>query len=460
MSRMFGTDGVRGIANSPELSPELAFRLGRAGAFFLTRTASPGTGRPRLIVGMDTRISGPMLEAALVAGICSVGVDAVRVEVVTTPAVAFLVPHLGAQGGVMISASHNPVEYNGIKFFSATGHKLPDAVEEEIEAIVRAEADHLPNPTGADVGRITDQPELAESYVEHVVASVTGPGASGPAARPWQGLKLVVDCAEGAAYRLAPEVYRRLGAEVVVLHDRPDGLNINVQCGSTHPESMQAAVPAQGAHVGIAHDGDADRVLLADERGGLIDGDHILAICGLELLRSGRLHGNAVAATVLSNMGLELALRQAGGSLVRTKVGDRYVLEAMLQDSLVLGGEQSGHVIFLDHSTTGDGILTACQTIKILTESGKPLSALAAQMDTLPQVAVNVRVPRRDEAATNPAIQAAVANAEASLQGEGRVLVRPSGTEPLVRIMAEGRDETKLRQVASLLETVIRAELA
>lgn len=457
MSRMFGTDGVRGIANSQELSPELAYRLGRAGAYLLARNAAPVGGRPRLIIGMDTRASGPMLEAALVAGICSVGVDAVRVGVVTTPAVAFLAPDQGAQGGVMISASHNPAEYNGIKFFSASGHKLPDAVEDDIEAIILSTVDNLPSPTGAGIGRVTEQPELVEAYTRHVVGTVMGPSAG---AEPWKGLKVVVDCANGAAYKLAPEVYRRLGAEVIVLYDQPDGLNINVQCGSTHPERLQDAVRLYGANLGIAHDGDADRVILADENGELVDGDHVLAICGLQMLRASRLPGGAVAGTVLSNMGLELALRQAGGDLVRSKVGDRYVLEAMMERGLALGGEQSGHVIFLEHSTTGDGILTACQVARIMTETGRSLSDLAAQMETLPQISVNVRVPRRDEAEGNPRIQAAVARAEAELKGEGRVLVRPSGTEPLVRIMAEGKDEAKLRRVASELEEAILAELA
>ncbi|MGE5590963.1 MAG: phosphoglucosamine mutase, partial [Bacillota bacterium] len=285
MSRMFGTDGVRGIANSHELSPELAYRLGRAGAYLLTQEATAqGQGRPRLVIGMDTRASGEMLEAALVAGICSVGVDAVRVGVVTTPAVAFLISALQAQGGVMISASHNPAEYNGIKFFSASGYKLPDAVEDQLEDLVRSEEDTLPRPTGGAVGRAVDRPDAAEAYVAHVVSTVAAEDGD----RPWQGLKIVVDCANGASYRLAPEVYRRLGAEVIVMADSPDGVNINVHCGSTHPEGMQEAVRRHGAHLGIAHDGDADRVILADEKGELVDGDHVLALCGLHLLRAGK----------------------------------------------------------------------------------------------------------------------------------------------------------------------------
>ena len=453
---MFGTDGVRGIANSHELSPELAYRLGRAGAYLLTQETEPTQGRPRLVIGMDTRASGEMLEAALVAGICSVGVDAIRVGVVTTPAVAYLASALQAQGGVMISASHNPAEYNGIKFFSASGYKLPDAVEDQLEDLVRSEEDTLPRPTGGGVGRVVEQPDAVEAYLAHVVSTV----AANPEDRPWQGLKLVVDCANGASYRLAPEVYRRLGAEVIVLADSPNGVNINVHCGSTHPEDMQNAVRQHGAQLGIAHDGDADRVILADEKGELVDGDHVLAICGLHLLRTGRLPGKAVAATVLSNMGLELAVRQAGGSLVRTKVGDRYVLEAMLEQGLALGGEQSGHVIFLDHGTTGDGILTACQVVRILTETGEPLSRLASQMETLPQVMVNVPVARRDGALENPRIRQAVAAAEQALAGQGRVLVRPSGTEPLIRIMVEGREHDQLHHIAADLEEVIQAEMA
>nr|PZN71852.1 MAG: phosphoglucosamine mutase [Bacillota bacterium] len=446
MPRMFGTDGVRGVANSEALSPELAFALGRAAATL----ARERSGRRVVgVIGRDTRRSGPMLAAALSAGICSAGGDVVDLGVITTPGVAYVTAHLKADFGVMISASHNPAPDNGIKFFSGDGYKLPDEAEDQLEAMVRAKPDTMPRPTGADLGTIRQSPEAVEAYVEHLVSTGS----------PLTGLKVVVDCGHGAAYRLSPEVLRRLGAEVIALNTAPDGLNINDGCGSTHPEALQEAVRAYGADAGIAHDGDADRCIAVDERGELVDGDQIMAICALDLKEKGQLPKDTLVATVMSNMGLELFLRAHGLKLVRTKVGDRYVLEEMLKGGYGLGGEQSGHVIFGALATTGDGILTAVQLLSILARAKQPLSALAGRMQRLPQWLENVRVGRKEGWEENPAIREAIARAEAELAGEGRVLVRASGTEPLIRVMLEGPDMARIRQLAGAIAEVIRAEL-
>lgn len=443
---MFGTDGVRGVANSEALSPELAFALGRAAAA-LARERSGG--RVTAVVGRDTRRSGPMLAAALSAGICSAGGDVVDLGVITTPGVAFLTRHLKADFGVMISASHNPAPDNGIKFFSADGYKLPDEAEDQLEAKVKAKPDTMPRPTGADLGSIRQSAEAVEAYVEYLVS--TG--------QPLSGLRVVVDCGHGAAYRVSPEVLRRLGAEVIALNTAPDGLNINDGCGSTHPEALQEAVRAHGAHAGIAHDGDADRCIAVDERGELVDGDQIMAICALDLKARGQLPNDTLVATVMSNMGLELLMRAHGVNLVRTKVGDRYVLEEMLQGGYGLGGEQSGHVIFGALSTTGDGILTAVQLLSILARERQPLSVLAGRMQRLPQWLENVRVARKEGWDQNPAIREAIARAEAELAGQGRVLVRASGTEPLIRVMLEGADMAQIQRLSAAIAEVIRTEL-
>jgi len=443
---MFGTDGVRGVANTEALSPELAFALGRA-ATTLFRERSGG--RVAAVIGRDTRRSGPMLAAALSAGICSAGGDVIDLGVITTPGVAFVTTHLKTDFGVMISASHNPAPDNGIKFFSADGYKLPDEVEDQLEALVRTKPDTLPRPTGAALGSIGQSPEAVEAYVERLVS--TG--------RSLSGLRIVVDCGHGAAYRLSPEVLRRLGAEVIALNTAPDGININHGCGSTHPEALQEAVRAHKAHAGIAHDGDADRCIAVDENGELVDGDQIMAICALDMKARGQLPHDTLVATVMSNMGLELLMREHGVNLVRTKVGDRYVLEEMLKGGYALGGEQSGHVIFGALSTTGDGILTAVQLLSILAREQQPLSALAGRMQRLPQWLENVRVGRKEGWDQNPAIREAIARAEAELAGQGRVLVRPSGTEPLIRVMLEGADMAQIRQLAATIAEVIRTEL-
>ncbi|MGI9862639.1 phosphoglucosamine mutase [Moorella naiadis] len=440
MGRLFGTDGVRGVANQG-LTPELAFRLGRAGAAVL----AGNSGRVRVVVGRDTRISGDMLEAALVAGICSVGGEVLKVGVIPTPAVAWLTRDLEADAGVVISASHNPVADNGIKFFSASGYKLPDPVEEEIERLVLAPADDLPRPVGVELGRareVTDAPERYSAYV------------CSTADRGLAGLQVVLDCANGAACRVAPAIFQRLGAQISLLHHEPDGTNINVRCGSTHPEDLQAAVIARGAMVGLAFDGDADRVIAVDAKGQVVDGDAIMTILALYRQEQGGLPGGQVVVTVMSNYGLHQALTAAGLRVQQTRVGDRYVLEEMLKSGAVLGGEQSGHIILLEHNTTGDGLITGVQLLQVMAATGRPLVELAAAMPHLPQLLVNVRVADKEAAMDHPGLLAAVAAAREQLAGRGRVLVRPSGTEPIIRLMVEGPDREELEAIMAFLQRV------
>jgi len=459
VGRLFGTDGVRGTANV-ELTPEIAYQLGRAGAFYLTELEGAGRrpGRRRaprrraqILMGRDTRISGDMLQAALVAGICSVGADVLLAGVMTTPGVAYLTRALEADAGVVISASHNPVEDNGIKFFSRDGFKLPDPVEDGIAQLVVRRQDDLPRPSGPHVGRVIPVADAVERYVSYSARTVKV---------SLRGLRVVVDCANGAASEVAPRVLGDLGATVIPLFNQPNGININVGCGSTNPEAMQQAVIEHRAHVGLAHDGDADRVLAADERGQLVDGDQILVICGLHRLRQGRLPNRMVVTTVLSNHGLELAFKRAGVKVLRTAVGDRYVLEEMLRSGATVGGEQSGHLIFLDHNTTGDGIITALQLLQVMVETGRSLSELAAQMPRLPQVQVNVSVRNKEGLDKNERIAVAIEQTREKLGHHGRVLVRPSGTEPVVRVMLEGDDEARLRAMARELAELIADELA
>ncbi len=445
MSRLFGTDGVRGLANS-ELTPELAFRLGRAATYWFGRDYR----RPAFYIGRDTRISGEMLEAALAAGICSAGGEAVLCGVVPTPAVAFLARKHGAQAGVVISASHNPFPDNGIKFFAGSGYKLPDATEDELDKLVQAAPDTMPRPTAEHVGIIRHHHDLLKEYIEYALATVNASFA---------GLKIVVDCANGAAYEAAPTVLRRMGAEVIVLNDKPNGININRDAGSTHIEGLQQAVVVHGADLGIAHDGDADRCLAVDETGAVVDGDQIMVICAIELLRQGKLADNTLVATVMSNLGLHQALRKAGGKIAVTPVGDRYVLEAMLTHGYGLGGEQSGHIIFSDYSTTGDGLVTALQLIAAKVRAGRKLSELAALMTRFPQVLVNVRVKNKAGWQENEAITAAIDAAGRELGEDGRVLVRPSGTEPLIRVMAEGPSQPELEALVERVAAVISREL-
>lgn len=444
MARLFGTDGVRGIANR-ELTGELAYRLGRAAAFHLTLS-----GRSGIIVGRDTRASGDLLEAALVAGIMSAGVDALTVGVLPTPGVAFLTRRTGAAGGAVISASHNPPPDNGIKFFSGEGLKLPDQVERAIEEAALAGSDVLPRPTGAAVGRLRPAPQLVEEYLDHLVAA---------AGTRLAGLRLVVDTAHGATCRLAPALLERLGARVTAINASPDGESINVDCGSNDPRPLGRAVVEQAADAGVAYDGDGDRAIAVDEKGDVVDGDQILAACGLPLLEQGCLPQNGIVATVMSNMGLELAFRARGGRVVRTPVGDRHVLEAMLREGMILGGEQSGHVIFLDTATTGDGLLTTTRLLEVMVVTGQRLSQLAAKMTKFPQALLNVRVKQKPDLEACPGLDGILARAREKLGPYGRILLRPSGTEPVVRVMAEGESADLVDSVVQELAGFIACQL-
>lgn len=445
MARYFGTDGVRGVANL-ELTPELAFKLGRAGAYVLTKGTS---GRAQITVGKDTRISGDMLEAALIAGITSIGVDVVRLGVIPTPGVAYLTRELKADAGVMISASHNPVPDNGIKFFGGDGYKLTDAQEEEFESLLDAASDELPRPTGADVGRVLDQLDANDLFTAFQKSTIKN---------RFEGVKVVLDCGNGAASYIAADVFRSLGADVVSIYAEPTGTNINVDCGSTHPEKVQEAVVEHGAAIGLSFDGDADRLIAVDEKGNLIDGDYIMAILGVALKARGELTGNTVVATVMSNIGFLKAMREQEINVIKAAVGDRYVMEAMKEGGYLLGGEQSGHIIMLQHNTTGDGLLTALQLTDIMVESQKALSTLASVMQSFPQILVNVRVATKDGWKENERIQTAITRVEELLGADGRVLVRPSGTEPLIRVMAEGPEEESLRRYVNEIATVVREE--
>lgn len=443
MTRLFGTDGVRGVANS-QLTPELAFRLGEAAGHFLGEK-----GRGRIVVGKDTRRSGDMLEAALVAGITSGGGDALVCGVVPTPAVALITRDLQADGGVVISASHNPPEYNGIKFFSREGLKLPDDLEDEIEEFTLKGRD-WGRPVGGEIGCIVPVSDAAERYIAHAVSSVEV---------DLTGMRIAVDCGHGASAVATPHALRRLGAQVEVINGDWDGTDINVGCGSTDLGPLREVMTAGAFDLGIAHDGDADRMLAVDDRGNEIDGDVIMAVCAVDMAGRGELTHGTVVGTVMSNMGLEVALRERGITLIKTKVGDRYVLEQMQTSGAVLGGEQSGHVIFMRHNTTGDGLVTALHLAAVMRRTGTPLSALRSVMRRYPQVLVNV--PVRDKAllATSPRLAAAIHEAEAALGDSGRVLVRASGTEPLVRVMVEAAEESDAAGAAERLVDVVRAEL-
>jgi len=448
MGRLFGTDGVRGIANL-ELTAELAYKLGQAGAYVLTAETKH---IPKILVGRDTRISGQMLEAALVAGICSVGAEAICLGVIPTPAVAYLTRFYKADAGVVISASHNPFEFNGIKFFDSNGYKLPDAIEDKIEAIIKENCGNLPKPTGSAIGIRSVKDTALDDYISFVSSSIDC---------DLSGLKIAVDCANGAAYKAAPMTLRRLGAEVCVINDKPDGININKDCGSTHMDALQRFVSECGADVGVAFDGDADRVLAVDEKGNIVDGDQIMAITGLEMKKRGKLNKNTIVVTVMTNMGFDIMARREGLNVVKTKVGDRYVLEEMLEKGYSLGGEQSGHVIFLEHNTTGDGLLTALQLLSVIKASGRKLSELASVVQPLPQVLINARVNngKKNDYLKDEVIASMCSNLEEEFNGEGRVLIRPSGTEPLIRVMIEGKDQQYITEKAEMLARVIEERL-
>ncbi|WP_322780780.1 phosphoglucosamine mutase [Frankia sp. Cas4] len=447
MARLFGTDGVRGVANV-DLTAELALALSAAAVGVLTEHRVAGSGRPAVVVGRDTRPSGEFLEAAVVAGLASAGADVLRIGVVPTPAVAHAVISSNAALGVMLSASHNPMPDNGIKLFAAGGRKLPDEIEDEIAERLTGPAST--RPTGAAIGRVRDDGGLVESYTDFLLATVPV---------PLTGLRVVVDCAQGAASLLAPRVLRTAGADVIALHSDGDGTRINDACGATHLESLRAAVVQHGADAGMAHDGDADRCIAVDANGEVVDGDQILALCALALRERGQLADNTLVVTVMSNLGLHHAMRDAGIEVITTPVGDRYVLEVMRERGLSLGGEQSGHVVFLRHATTGDGLLTALQVLGRMAETDRPLAELAKVMTRLPQVLVNVRGVDRSKVATSAELAAAVAAAEAELGDEGRVLLRPSGTEPLVRVMVEAPTTAQAQAVAARLSAIVQSAL-
>lgn len=449
MGRLFGTDGVRGVANV-ELTAELAFKLGQCGAYVLTKAADH---TPTILIGKDTRISGDMLEAALTAGMCSVGVKVVSLGVLPTPAVAYLTRYYKADAGVVISASHNPYEYNGIKFFNGDGYKLSDSVEDEIEAYIKGEKmmDQLPDNDG--IGTVTANNHSIEDYVKFAVSTIDC---------DLKGMKIAIDCANGASYQTAFKALNSLGAHVEAIHNTPDGININNQCGSTHMESLQSYVKAIGADIGLAFDGDADRMLAVDENGNIVDGDVIMAICAKYMLENGTLEKNTLVATVMSNLGLFIAGEKLGINIPKTKVGDRYVLEEMLDKGYCIGGEQSGHVIFLKHNTTGDGLVSGLQLLAVLKKTGQKLSEAAKIVEILPQVLVNAKVKNENKNSYMeiPEIAEACKKLEDEFAGEGRVLIRPSGTEPLVRVMIEGKDEAVLQEKAEALAKLIEAELS
>jgi len=448
MRKLFGTDGVRGVANQDPMTSEMALRIGRAAAHVFRDS----TRRHRVVIGKDTRLSGYMIESALTSGLCSMGIDVLLVGPMPTPGIAFLTRSLRADAGVVISASHNPYEDNGIKFFGRDGFKLPDAVEAAMEDLIFSGAIDGIRPTAAGIGKALRIDDALGRYNEFVKSSI-------PKGMDLTGLKVVVDSANGAAYKIGPRILVELGADVIALYDQPNGSNINQGCGSLHPEMISRAVVANGAHVGIAYDGDADRVVLCDENGKVVDGDAVMAICALHMIRQGRLRHNTVVATVMSNLGLEHAVREAGGRLLRAAVGDRSVMEMMLEGGYNLGGEQSGHIIFLDHNTTGDGLITALQVLAIMKQDGRPLSELAACMRTYPQVLVNVQVKEKRDLAAAPAVARRIAEIEKALEGSGRLLVRYSGTEPKLRIMLEGDDEAVIRRYASDLADLVRKDL-
>ena len=449
MPKLFGTDGVRGVANLEPMTSETAMKLGRAAAHLFTRRS----GRHQIVIGKDTRLSGYMLESALTSGICSMGVDVLLVGPMPTPAIAFLTRSLRADAGVVISASHNPYQDNGIKFFSSNGFKLPDEFEARMEQlIVSDEISHM-RPTADAIGKAYRIDDAEGRYIEFVKRSLFRE-------TDFQGIKVVVDCANGAAYKVTPTVLRELGATVETIANQPDGTNINDDCGAVHPERLCEAVKRHQAHIGIAHDGDADRVMFVCEQGCLVDGDHIMAALALDLKARGLLARNTLVATVMSNYGLELAMGKAGIALVRTPVGDRYLLERMVAEGYNFGGEQSGHLIFLDHNTTGDGLISALQVLSLMSRAGRPLSDLARSMTAVPQVLVNVSVKEKRDLASLPEVQQAIESGDARLNGTGRILVRYSGTEPLLRIMVEGEQESLIRSVADDVANVIRAHLA
>jgi len=446
MKKLFGTDGVRGVANLEPMTSETAMKLGRAVAHVFKRRE----GRHQIVIGKDTRLSGYMLESALVSGICSLGVDVQLVGPLPTPAIAFLTRSLRADAGVMISASHNPYQDNGIKFFSNDGFKLPDEMELRIEELILSnEIEHI-RPTAGEIGKAFRIDDAEGRYIEFVKRSL-------PRDMDFQGLRVVLDCANGAGYHVFPKVVQELGAKVWVIGDQPDGININLNCGAVHPEKLQEAVRAHQADIGIALDGDADRCVFVCEGGQVVDGDHALAAFALDLKERGILKNNTVVGTVMSNFGFELAMTQSDIKVERTPVGDRYILERMVKEDFSLGGEQSGHMIFLDYHTSGDGMISGLQMLKLMKRSGKPLSKITQCMKSFPQVLMGVNVPHKPDLESLPKLQQAITVNQERLNGTGRILVRYSGTEPLVRVMVEGQSDSIIQEVAEELVSVVKS---
>lgn len=448
MGKLFGTDGIRGIANK-ELTAELAFKTGQCGAYVLTKHTSK---RPRILIGKDTRKSGDMLEAALTAGLCSMGANVIPLGVIPTPAVAYLTRLYKADAGVVISASHNPCEYNGIKFFNGDGYKLSDGIENEIESYILGARTIEDLPTHGKVGYVSANHNAIEDYVNFACSTIDC---------TLEGIKVAIDCANGASYQTAFKALNKLGASVEAIHNTPNGVNINDKCGSTHLESLQSYTVSIGADVGIAFDGDADRMLAVDEKGNIIDGDQVMAVCADFMRKNGTLKQNTLVATVMSNLGLFIAGEKMGIDIPKTKVGDRYVLEEMLKNGYNIGGEQSGHIIFLDFNTTGDGLVSALQFLSVLKKTGMKASEAAAIVEVMPQVLCNAVVKPENKQAylENPEIAAACKALEDEFAGEGRVLIRPSGTEPLVRVMIEGKDKKyigkKAKELADMIERIL-----
>ncbi|MFF3025271.1 phosphoglucosamine mutase [Gottfriedia sp. NPDC057948] len=445
MGKYFGTDGVRGVANK-ELTPELAYKIGRCGGYVLTKNNV----KPKIIVGRDTRVSGHMLEGALVAGLLSIGAEVMRLGVISTPGVAYLTKALGAQAGVMISASHNPVADNGIKFFGPDGFKLLDEQEDEIEELMDAEVDRLPRPTGNDLCQVSDYFEGGQKYLQFLKNTID---------EDFSGLLVALDCAHGATSSLAPYLFADLEADIVTMGTNPNGFNINDGVGSTHPEALAVLVKEKGADIGLSFDGDGDRLIAIDENGEIVDGDQIMYICAKYLNEKGRLKQNTIVSTVMSNLGFYKAVETNGMKSAVTGVGDRYVMEEMRKNGFNLGGEQSGHIIFLDHITTGDGMLSAIQLVSIVKETGKTLSQLAGEMKKYPQLLINVRVTDKNEALNNERIKAIISEVEEEMNGNGRILVRPSGTEPLIRVMAEAPSEAECKQYVERIVAIVKEEV-
>ena len=449
MGRLFGTDGARGVANT-ELTCELSMQIGRAAAMVLTKSLNGR--KPKVLIGLDTRASSQMLENAITAGLCSVGANVLKLGVVPTPAVAYLVKEYGYDAGIMISASHNPCEYNGIKIFQSNGYKLPDALENEIEAIILDNATEIPTPVGGGVGNARRKADAINDYIEHILSATN---------MSFKGYKIALDCANGSSSVSAEEVFTRLGAEVIVINAEPDGVNINKDCGSTHLEGLQKVVVENGCDLGFAFDGDADRMFAVDHTGAVVDGDKCIAVCAKHMKQLGKLKKDTAVVTVMSNMGFFKFCEENGIKCEKTSVGDRYVLENMVENGYSIGGEQSGHIIFLQYATTGDGQLSAIQLLAVVKDTGKTLKELADEMEVYPQVLINVRVSNFGKAQfkKDKEVQNAIKKAEEKLGDEGRILVRLSGTEPLIRVMLEGKDYDKISELGESVATVIKERL-